>query len=314
MPAFSRLLLGILIGCAVPALAGVATPARAEIRIAILASNNSPPYQETVQGFKQAVQRALPKVVFEERWLAEDASQAEATVKQLSASRPALFFAVGSLATQSLARAQLGAPVVAGMILNAGELKDVPNATGVVLELPVETELRWLQRLLPDQKQVAVLYSPAQNQSRVNEALRLSKALGLTLHAHKVHSPRELPETLERVANQAGVLWGLTDTLVLHPMMAQSLLLFSFRNRIPFIGPSRSWVKAGALYALERDYPDMGGQCGELAVKVLQGVPAGALTPEAPRKLGYIINLKTARHMKIEFSARLQKGALEVIE
>ena len=54
--------------------------------------------------------------------------------------------------------------------------------------------------------------------------------------------------------------------------------------------------------------------CGELAVKVLQGVPAGALTPEAPRKLGYIINLKTAHHMKIEFSARLQKGALEVIE
>jgi len=167
---------------------------------------------------------------------------------------------------------------------------------------------------LPDQKHVGVLYNPAQNQARVNEARRLSKVLGIELHAQMVSSPRELPEAMERVANQAGVFWGMTDTLVLHPQVAQSLLLFSFRNRIPFIGPSRSWVKAGALYALERDYIDMGRQCGELALKVLQGTSIGGLPPKAPRKIGYIINLKTARHMKIEIPAQLQKGALELIE
>lgn len=314
MRALSRFLLGTLLGCVFSAGAPAALPVQAEARIAILVSNNSMPYQETVRGFKQAVRRVLPNVVFEERWLTGDALQAEATARQLSASRPILFFTVGSFATQSLAHVQPGVPIVAGMILNAGELKSVPNTTGVVLELPIETELRWLQRLLPDQKQVGVLYSPVQNQTRVNEAMGLSKALGLELHAHKVSSPRELPEALERVANQASVLWGLTDTVVLHPQVAQSLLLFSFRNRIPFIGPSRSWVKAGALYALERDYPDMGGQCGELALKVIQGTPVGTLTPEAPRKLGYIINLKTARHMKIDFPDQVQKSALEVIE
>ena len=314
MSTFRRFLFGTIFGCIAPALAATAPPARAETRIAIFASNNSPPYQETVRGFKQAVQRAVPNVVFEERWLQGDAGQAEAAAKQLTASRPMLFFTVGSLATQSAAHAVPGIPIVAGMILNAGELKNVPNATGVVLELPFETELRWLQRLLPDQKHVGVLYSPAENQARVTEAARLAKSLGLEVHAQKVATPRELPEAMKSLANQAGVLWGLTDTLMMNPQTAQSLLLFSYRNRIPFVGLSRSWVKAGALYALERDYPDMGRQCGELALKVLQGKPPRSLPPETPRKIGYTINLKTAQHMKIEFPAALVKGAQEVIE
>lgn len=309
-----RFLLGTLFGCVIPAMTVAAPPVPVEIRIAILASTNSLPYQEMVRGFKQAVQRAVSNVVFEERWLQGDVLQAEATAKQLTATNPALFFTVGSLATQSVASAQPGAPMVASMILNAGELKNVPNATGVVLELPIESELRWLRRLLPQQKHVGVMYDPAQNHERVQEAQRWSRILGLRLHAHEVSSPRELAEAMERVANQAQVLWGLTDTLVLHPQVAQSVLLFSFRNRVPFIGPSRSWVKAGALYALERDYSDMGEQSGELAIKVIQGTPADTLRPEAPRKLGYILNLKTARHMKIEFSAQVQKSALEVIE
>ena len=314
MSSMRRLLFGTIIGCITPALAVTASPVRAETRIAIIASNNSPPYQEMVQGFKQTVLHALPGTIFEERWVQGDAVQAEAAARQMGASRPPFFFTVGSLATQSTAHVVPGIPIVAGMILNAVELKNVPNATGVVLELPLETELRWMQRLLPAQKHIGVLYSPAQNQVRVTEAARLAKTLGLIVHAQQVATPRDLPEAMESLANQADVLWGLTDAAVLNQQTAQSLLLFSYRNRIPFVGLSRSWVKAGALYALERDYSDIGRQCGELALKVMRGSPPGSLPPEAPYKTGYIINLKTAQHMKIEFPVALMKGALEVIE
>jgi len=314
MGTFRRLLLGTIIGCIAPALAATAPPARAEPRVAIFASSNSPPYQEMVRGFRQAVQRAMPNAVFEEHWLQGDAVQAEAAARQLGVSRPTLLFTVGSLATQSAARAVPGVPIVAGMILNAAELKNVPNATGVVLELPFETELRWMQRLLPDQKRIGVLYSPSQNQARVIEAAQLAKTLGLEVHAQKVTAPRDLPDAMETLANHASVLWGLADTVVLNQQTAQSLLLFSYRNRIPFVGLSRTWVKAGALYALERDYSDIGRQCGELGLKVLRGATAASLPPEAPYKIGYTLNLKTAQHMKIEFPAALVKGAQEVIE
>ena len=314
MHTFSRLLLGTIIGCIAPVLVANALPVQAEARIAILASNNSPSYQETVRGFKQAVQLAVPNAIFDEHWLQGDAAQAEAAAMQAGSIHPMLFFTVGSLATQSVARVMPGIPIVAAMILNAGEFKSTANATGVVLELPLETELHWLQRLLPDQRHIGVLYSPSQNQARVTEAVRLAKSLGLVVHAQKVTTPRDLPDAMESLANQAGVLFGLADTMVLNQQTAQSLLLFSLRNRIPFVGLSRSWVKAGALYALERDYSDIGRQCGVLGLKILRGEPAASLPPETPHKINYVINLKVAQQMKIEFPAALVKGALEVIE
>ena len=73
------------------------------------------------------------------------------------------------------------------------------------------------------------------------------------------------------------------------------MLLFSFRQQIPFVGLSDEWVKAGALYALERDYPDLGAQAGGLAVKILGETPPRALPPQTPRTILYDINLKTAQ-------------------
>lgn len=290
--------------------AGAVVPAR----IAILVSQEGVPYQEMVNGFRQSLQQQGRQALIEVHALQNDPARARRVVQRAVAQKTDLLFAVGTLAAQIAVREAPATPVIAGLVLHGGEFLNAPNATGVVLELPIETELRWLQRLLPDQKQIGVLFNPDQNQARMTEATQLAKALGLELHAQKVSSPRELPDAMERVARQAGVLWGLTDTLVLNPQTAQSVLLFSYRKRIPFVGLSRFWVKGGALYALERDFPDMGRQCGELALKVLGGTPAGSLPPQSPRKLGYILNLKTAQHMHIEFPAALVQGALEVIE
>ena len=49
------------------------------------------------------------------------------------------------------------------------------------------------------------------------------------------------------------------------PQTAEPILLSTLKNKIPLVGLSSSWVKAGALYALDRDYVDIGLQSGELA-------------------------------------------------
>jgi putative ABC transport system substrate-binding protein len=104
----------------------------------------------------------------------------------------------------------------------------------------------------------------------------------------------------------------VVDELVLTPQTAKHILLFSFQNRIPFVGLSTAWVKAGAVYALDWDYTDLGMQCGEMALKVLQGTAINTLPPVIPRKVVYALNQKTARHMKIEIAETLVHGAREV--
>jgi len=128
----------------------------------------------------------------------------------------------------------------------------------------------------------------------------------------EVETPQALPEALENLARRAEILWGITDQTVLSPQTAEPILLFSFRNRIPFTGLSTSWAKAGALYALDRDYNDIGLQCGEIAGKILQGTPINSIPPYPPRKVFYALNLKTADYMKLSIPETLVNGAQQV--
>jgi putative ABC transport system substrate-binding protein len=172
--------------------------------------------------------------------------------------------------------------------------------------------LQWLQRFLPQKKIVGVLFNPKENGDKIETATKLASDLGLRLIARAVETPQDLPDALENLARQIDVLWGIADQTVLSPQTAEAILLTAFRHRIPFVGLSMSWVKAGALYALDRDYLDLGAQCGEMALQLLQGAQASALPPIAPRKVVYSLNLKTASYMKVDIPEALIKGAQQV--
>ena len=298
---------------AVSSMLGAAT-VRSEVRIAVIVSQDASPYQEVLDGFKQALEAQGVRAQFDVRALHGDGVKAEEALLGARQDGAGLLLALGSLGAQAAVREVRDIPVVAGLILNADALAKSPNATAVVLEFPVETELRFLQRLLPGQRNVGVLFNPLENQARIDAAARAAGALGLTLYARKVVSPKELPDALESLNKRADVLWGVADQIVLNSRTARPILLFSLRNRIPFVGLSATWVKAGALYALDRDYHDIGVQCGEMAVRILQGAAPSTLPPVPPRKVVYTVNLKTARLLRLDLRAPVLQAAQAVIE
>ena len=100
--------------------------------------------------------------------------------------------------------------------------------------------------------------------------------------------------------------------MVINAETARSVLLFSFRNRLPFFGLSTAWVKAGALFSLERDYRDIGHQCADLTTAILHGQAPANLPPQSPRKVLYCLNRRTAEQMKVEFPASLWRQAKTV--
>ena len=109
---------------------------------------------------------------------------------------------------------------------------------------------------------------------RSDEAKLWADKFGLSLRAEKVSTPREIPAALKNLSKSIDVLWGIPDKIVFTQQTAKEILLFSLRNRIPLIGLSSSWVKAGALYALDWNYRDVGKTCGESAVAILKGKPS----------------------------------------
>jgi putative ABC transport system substrate-binding protein len=281
-------------------------------RIVILTSSRAAPYEEALAGFQQALRQQGVRATFDVHSLEGEMSQVARVLQDVKQGGVAVLLTLGTAATQRARQDITTVPIVAGLVLSADEFKGAPNMSGVTLDFPVALQLDWLRRFLPTAKTIGVIYNPRENQQRIEAARRVAHELGLKLESQQVSDTRELPTALETLARKIDVLWGVVDELVLTPQTAKHILLFSFQNRIPFVGLSTAWVKAGAVYALDWDYTDLGMQCGEMALKVLQGTAINTLPPVIPRKVVYALNQKTARHMKIEIAETLVHGAREV--
>jgi len=306
-------LTALLISVAAGAGASIAAD-KEKPHIVVLVSYDAPPYRDALKGFQQALaQRGIDAVV-DVHGLAGDAQNAARVLKEAKRDDVRLVLTLGMVATRAALTENPGLPVVAGLILNADVLEMGSNATGVVLELPVQLQFEWMQRVLPPSTRIGVLYNPAENEQRVSDAQRIAHEDGFELIPFRVSGPQALPSALDRAVNRMDALWAIPDSLVVSPETAKTLLLFSFRNRVPMIGLSSAWVKAGALFALDWDYEDTGMQCAELAAKVLMGARPGGITPVAARRITYAVNLKTAREMRVGLSESLIKGASQVFE
>jgi putative ABC transport system substrate-binding protein len=281
--------------------------------VCIVMSNESPQFNETVQGFKTYLDQHGPAADINVHALNRDGQQPGDVARSVHQAKAAAVLALGSQAAQIAAQANLEGPVIVALVFAAADIAGLANATGVYLEIPVETQLAQIKRLFPKARRVGVLYS-SENQKRIAEASRISAKYGLTIEAQEVASPKEIPSALDWVGKNADILWGVMDKVVLTPETAKHILLFSLRNELAFIGPSENWAKAGAVAAFSWDFEDIGAQCGEILSKLLKGVNATGIPPLAARKTEYALNLKTAEQMKMELSPEIINGSKRVFK
>jgi len=291
----------------VPAVA--ATP-----KVVIVLSQESSPYTDMVQGFRVSLAGAGVQAEIEIHNLKGNSANAPKVIRFLKNEPPTMFLTVGSLATQAVLAEHEKVPVIASLTAHLEKLRKKGNLTGVGLEFSLESQFEVMRRILPELATVGVLYSPQENQVIIDQAQNLAKKLGIKLVTRPVETPHGIPDALESLANNVDLLWGITDHVVVSSQTAEPILLFSFRNKIPFAGLSAPWVKAGSLYALERDYGDIGSQCAEIAVKVLNKTNPRTIQVDPPRKVLFSVNLKTARSMKIELPQQVIDRASQVFQ
>ena len=294
----------------------VTLPARSAEKpsLVVLGGEDKEPYRQFEEGFKQYLSQQGEALEYVEIPLGDDVHGDNGLKQVIQRDSVPLILTLGSKALRAALAQRVDRPVIAGLTLDAEALQATKNATGVVLEYAPETQLQWLKRLLPGYRSVGVLYNPAESKQRVAAAQLAARKLGLNLVVQEVNSPKELPVALESLLRRVDVLWGIADPVVMSRQTAKALLLESFRNQIPFVAPSSTWVKAGALYSLDCDYPDLGLQTGEMALQVLRGGAVQSIAPQVPRKVTYSLNARTAKHMKIEFSSEVVNGAAQVFE
>lgn len=298
--------------CAVAIAAASSAVAEEISPLIVVTSRDDGRYESVVSGVRNVLENRRAGETLRVHSLQSSGEVAIEVLRSAKLAGGVPLLTIGSAATRAALEAPGDGQVIACMAMKADDLSDVENATGVVLEFPLETQLEWIRRFVPKSQTIGVLYNPAENEGRIKKARSIASRLGLRVVAREVRRPQDLPGALHNLAREVDLLWAVTDQTVLSRQTAQAILLFSFRNRMPFSGLSASWVKAGALYALERDYEDLGAQCAEMAMKVKRGRATSSLPPAVPRKVVYTLNLKTAEHLKLSLPKALVDGAAEV--
>ena len=283
-------------------------------RIVVLNGQDLKPYQDVLAGLQQSLSKQGINLPVEVHALQGNPATAHDVFADIKKNGARLVVTLGSAATQAAVREVGHLPLMATMIVTADDIKPASNATAVLLEFPLDIQMQWIRRIVPAVNSIGVLFNPKENQTKVSNALRIAKETGLTLVTQAVDTPRALPDALENLSRNVDALWGISDSIVMTPQTAEPILLSTLRNKIPLAGLSTSWVKAGALYALDRDYLDIGAQCGEVAGKILGGASPAALAPTFPRKVTYSVNLKTAGAMNLELPQDVVRGATQVFQ
>jgi putative ABC transport system substrate-binding protein len=182
--------------------------------------------------------------------------------------------------------------------------------SAIYLDQPLSRQLDLVRQALPKSNRLGVVLGP--ESSRDAERLQiLSEARGLTLTLERAQRDTALYPALQRTLADTDVLLALPDPYVINPETAQNVLLTSFRQRVPVIGFSAAYVRAGALAAVFSSPAQIGMEAGEIARQVSRGQLLGAA--KYPRYFSVTINRQVSNSLNLSLEdettlrERLQK-------
>jgi putative ABC transport system substrate-binding protein len=264
-------------------------------------------------------------VTIEYRWADDQYDRLPALALELVRRRVAVLAAPGSPAALPAKAATTVIPIVFMIGSDPVELGLVAslnrpggNLTGVAY-LNVEVapkRLELLHEFVPTAKSIALLINsanPVTAAAQVKELQAVVPTLGVHLLVVNASNPIEIEDAFATlVRDRVDALQIGVDPLFGNH--SDQIVALATRNKIPTIYPWREFTAAGGLMNYGSSIPDAFRQVGVYTGQILKGASPADLPVQRPTKLRFVINLKAARALGIEFPARLLALADEVIE
>lgn len=276
--------------------------------ISVIFSSDITPYQQAWQGFKEFFDKKKISLLSSKYNLSYQ--RPELIYPKIKEKKPELILTLGSKATRLAKQKIKDIPVVFSMILTPEAMIN-SNITGSSLVIPVRMQLREIKKILPNVKKIGIIYSPERT-SLQREILEASKELDYQIVFRKIISGKYLPEAFNEISWQIDCFLMTPDTEIYFPESVKYLLMEGAKRKLPVVGLSSYYTRAGALISFECDYMDLGRQSAEIAMKILDGQSPTTISLAEPRKIKFSLNLLTAEELGLEIPKEIIKQASEV--
>jgi putative tryptophan/tyrosine transport system substrate-binding protein len=293
--------------------------------VGFLSSRSAAESADIVRAFESGLrQGGAVDFAIEYRWAQGRLELLPALAAELAARQVAVLVTVGGVITAFAAnRATSSVPIVfvigsdpvaQGLVSSLS--RPGGNATGVTIITShlVGKRLQLLRELAPAAT-VAIVTNPNNPDSpgHAADAAAAAQSLGMKLTALSAADENGIAKAFAAMAEQAieSVIFGSDPVFDVH---RHKIAEFAARLGRPAIYHYRDYAVAGGLMSYGPDIGDAYRQAGAYTAQILKGARPADLPVVQPTKLEFVINLKTAKALRIEIPPTLLARADEVIE
>jgi putative ABC transport system substrate-binding protein len=190
------------------------------------------------------------------------------------------------------------------------------NVTGVaaLIEVLGAKRLGLLRELIPDAKLITVMLHPSENfEPQLKDVQEAARSVGQPIEVLRAGTEHEIDAAFARAMQlQASAM--LVGASFFYTVRRAQIVGLATRAVLPTIYPQRDTVLAGGLMSYGTNLADAYHRAGIYAGKILAGARPNELPVVQATRFELLINLKTAKALRLQIPDKLLAFADEVIE
>jgi ABC-type uncharacterized transport system substrate-binding protein len=257
-------------------------------------------YGQALEGVRSGLAAQFPNPLLMDLKTPEGAAALTAALRPGGAR---VVITIGSQALDEALSRKSDAAIVPTMILRSDWLRSAqPAATtirgGVYLDAPVSGVLTALTAVFPDKRRFANIWNPLRDGPDTPQQWR-TKPQGVTIHTAECSRAEDVVKTFLALKAKVDIVILLPDSSLYNNTTVKPLIVASLESRLPVVGFSSTFVRAGAAVGVYPDFRDIGVQTAELVQRLVASrTPVSA---ESPRKLQVAVNQRSMRLLGTDY-------------
>jgi len=210
--------------------------------------------------------------------------------------------------------AAAGDPVGTGLVASLAHPGG--NVTGLSIQATdlATKRLQLLREVMPDLHRLAILVN-VNNPASVlehREVQTAARKISLEVISLEIRKAEDIAPGFDTIKNHADALYVCADPLVNDNRMRINTLALD--ARLPMMEDNREFVVAGGLICYGPNFPDLFRRSADFVDKILHGTNPKDIPVEQPIKFDLVVNLTTAKALRLTIPESFLSRADEVIE
>jgi putative ABC transport system substrate-binding protein len=189
------------------------------------------------------------------------------------------------------------------------------NTTGFTLYTPELSakRLQLLKEVSPQIERVAVLWDPASRRPALSSTEAAAVSLAIQLSIVEIATPGEIGIRFATAIDTGAEAFVILPGAMFWNERARIIALVA-GSRLPAVYPEREYAEDGGLFAYGPDVAENFRRAATYVDKIVRGAKPGELPIEQPTRFELVVNLKTAKELRLTIPPMIVGLADQVIE